>query len=321
MIDVFCGAGGFSCGFKNAGFSVLLGVDKWEKAVRTFSRNHRGAKGMVSDLMQMPIADIKEAIGNKKVDVVIGGPPCQGFSMGGARDPHDSRNFLFEGYVKVINGIRPKFFVMENVRGILSLQNGAGTFGDDIKRHFKQIGYETEVHILNAADYGVPQRRIRVFFIGSKSKTGKSAIKMAPLKTNARIPGGSLQPWNGAGKFLLPKRDVSKRFYYSSKMIRGFVKRSKINKTKGRGFKWQFIDPKKPSYTLSARYWKDGAEALVKYSQNEIRRLTPLECARLQSFPEKYSFEGSEREVYTQIGNAVPPLLAEHIAKYLKTHL
>jgi DNA (cytosine-5)-methyltransferase 1 len=307
VLDLFCGAGGLSEGFKQAGFKILLGIDSDNAALETFRENHPGTGIISGDIREIERDDVARETSDKKIDVIIGGPPCQGFSMAGKRQPNDPRNSLFREYLRLVKEIRPKVFVMENVRGLLSMKNASGRRVIDIilGEFGKLKDYNTICYSVNAAEYGVPQMRKRIFVIGVKKSL------------NFEFPkpkyGPSLQ--EPAGKILLDKKEVNKKYFYSDKLIQGFLRRDKINKKKGLGFGWQFIDPEKPSYTISARYWKDGAEALVKYSDKCIRMLTPQECALIQSFPKGYIFKGSESAVYKQIGNAVPPKLAKAIGK------
>jgi DNA (cytosine-5)-methyltransferase 1 len=211
---------------------------------------------------------------------------------------------------------------MENVPGILSMKTASG---EDVKNiicdEFKKLGYKIKgPEILLAADYGVPQKRKRVFFTGTKFE---KSFYFPPQQThikNSILPIIKPKPkqWVGVGKILLPKSQVEKSFFHSPKMIAGFISRREKNRAKGNGFGWQILTPENPSYTVSARYWKDGSDALVKYPDSSIRMLTPLECARIQSFKDSFKFCGSKRDIYTQIGNAVPPLLARAIAKEIK---
>jgi DNA (cytosine-5)-methyltransferase 1 len=313
VLDLFCGAGGLSEGFRQAGFNVVMGIDHNETALKTFMKNHLGSEIIRGDIAKITKKDISNRISGKKIDVIIGGPPCQGFSMAGKRIPNDPRNSLFREYLRLVKEIRPKVFVMENVRGLLSMKNGNGQkVIDIILGEFRKIkGYSTVMYPVNAADYGVPQIRQRIFVIGIKKY----------CKFNFPSPIYPKKKWVSVKNLLINRDKIDKKYFYSDKLIKGFKRREKENKKRKLGFGWQFINPDKPSYTISARYWKDGAEALVKYSSKRIRRLTPKECAFIQSFPQKYHFEGNEREVYQQIGNAVPPKLALNIANAIKNTL
>ena len=304
VIDLFCGAGGLSEGFRKAGYNILLGIDSDSVALQTYKLNHPESSIIRGDISKIEKKDILETIGNKKIDIIIGGPPCQGFSMAGNRNPEDPRNFLIKQFLRIVSEINPKFFVIENVSGLLSMKNSRGKkFIDEISKKSKKLGYLLTIRVLKAEEHGVSQKRKRVFIVGSKIKIDLDIKKEEPLLLK---------------QILLKKEEVPKEYFYSKKMIKGFRRREMINKRLGRGFGWKFIYPEGVSYTISARYYKDGAEALVKYSETEIRKLTPEECALIQSFPKNYIFWGNKREIYRQIGNAVPPQLSLKIAEAIK---
>ena len=228
--------------------------------------------------------------------------------MAGRRNSKDPRNSLFMEFVRFVKEIKPRYFVMENVPGILTMKIEKGYLVKNIIEHeFKKIGYSVISKKLNAADYGVPQKRKRVFFIGTNND---KQISFPDRTYTAK--------WISVNSVLLPKNQVSEEFFHSERMIAGFKKRKKFHEMKGNGFGAQYLKLNEPSYTISARYWKDGSDALVKYNEREIRMLTPKECAAIQTFPEDYKFAGSKREVYTQIGNAVPCLLAKSVAEEIK---
>jgi DNA (cytosine-5)-methyltransferase 1 len=194
-----------------------------------------------------------------------------------------------------------------------------------IESEFRKIGYSVKYNLLNAADYGVPQKRQRVIFIGSKNERDIKFPQPTHMKnppSNYTLDGKKLKKWVPVSSILFDKEsgDVE-RYFHSQRMIDGFRRREKIHKKFGNGFGWQILRPDEPSFTISARYWKDGSDALVKYSDDEIRMLTERECARIQSFPDTFEFAGSKRDVYTQIGNAVPPLLAKAVAKEIMKSL
>lgn len=307
-LDLFCGAGGMTTGFEQAGYRSLAGYDAIECFIETFRTNGTKRKGFCRDLTVTSPADIEDDIGTSDIDVIIGGPPCQSFSMAGRRKPDDDRNLLFLEFCKCLEHFQPRMFVMENVPGILSKKDESGNLVvDEILKEFTRVGYEVTYKKLNAADYGVPQKRQRVFFVGIL-RTYKYTFQF-PKPTHAtkdHVPISTC---------LLDKEDVDDKYYHSQKMINGFKKRKEINREKGKGYGYQVADLDKPSYTISARYWKDGSECVIKYSDDEMRKLTPLEVARIQTFPDSYKFCGSNANVYTQIGNAVPCLLARCIAK------
>ncbi|VVB76428.1 Modification methylase MthTI [Candidatus Tiddalikarchaeum anstoanum] len=316
VVDLFCGAGGLSTGFRMAGFDVLLGIDNIPIFCETFEKNDHQA--ICGDIRTISVEQIKQAIDNKKIEVVVGGPPCQGFSMAGRRNTKDPRNSLFMEFVRIVAGLKPKFFVMENVPGILTMKTEKGELVKDIIFNvYKMIGYNVEVKKLNAADYGVPQKRKRVVFIGTNTKKSITF----PEPTHSQKDNSNQKKWVPVSSVIKSKDKVESNFFHTPKMIEGFVRRKKINEQKGKGFGAQYLKMDEPSYTISARYWKDGSDALVKYSENEIRMLTPEEAAAIQTFPSDYKFAGSKRDIYTQIGNAVPCLLGKAVAEEIKKSL
>lgn len=308
VLDLFCGAGGLSTGFKQAGFNIILGVDNDEDALETFKLNHSESKIICGDVSNITKKDIKDVIGNIKIDIIIGGPPCQGFSMAGRRDPRDERNTMIEKYLNLVSKLNPKLFVIENVKGLLSMKTKKGeSVIENIISLAEEKGYFITIYPLNAANFGVPQKRNRVFLIGCK----KRDFKIFPVMQK-EIP---------VKRVLLEKEKVPREYFYSKRLREGFKRREKINRQLKRGFGWRFLDINEPSYTISARYYKDGAEALVKYSENKIRKLTPEECAAIQSFPKDYKFASGKIKTYKQIGNAVPPKLGFAVAKSIKSAL
>ncbi len=329
IVDLFSGAGGMSTGFEMAGFEVALGVEYIEKFSQTFAINHPNAITVNKDITEVSEEEVLELLDGKIIDVVIGGPPCQGFSGAGRRDPKDPRNSLFMDFVRIVGAIKPKYFVMENVPGILNMKNEAGEkVIEIIRQEFKNIGYYVQWEKLLAADYGVPQKRRRVIFIGCPLNSDGTPSRPInyPRRTHVEkiianetrdVGLPTLQQWVGAGSVLLSKEEAPENSFHTQKMIDGFVRRKERNRANGKGFGWQIIDPEKPCYTISARYWKDGSDALVKYSDSEVRMLTHGEAAAIQTFPKDYEFAGNKREIYMQIGNAVPCLLAKVIAESL----
>ena len=167
LIDLFCGCGGFSLGFERAGFEVLLGIDIWADALKTFAFNHRGCKTLLADLSLIHPSDTQSMLEGETVDVIIGGPPCQGFSVAGKRIVDDIRNKLYKNFVNFVAHFKPKAFVMENVPNILTI--GGGAIREAILDDFAALGYTTEYKIMTASDYGVPQNRRRAIFVGFRN--------------------------------------------------------------------------------------------------------------------------------------------------------
>ena len=185
VIDLFAGCGGLSTGFEMAGFDIPLAIEKDEWAAQTYKLNHKKTTVITEDITQLLDLDAlvkhRGNLSKKEIDGIIGGPPCQGFSLSGNRDKKDPRNSLFMEFVRFVRYFKPKFFVMENVTGILSMQTKSGTLVKNvIIDEFNKAGYNVEIFVLNAAEYGVPQNRIRVFFIGLKSDIKYDKNKIGP---------------------------------------------------------------------------------------------------------------------------------------------
>lgn len=181
VIDLFAGCGGFSTGFEMAGYKIPLAVEKDEWASETYMKNHPKTKVVTADIIQVKDLDSLLPKEGMKIEGIIGGPPCQGFSLSGNRDKKDPRNSLFMEFVRFVRHFQPKFFVMENVKGILSMQTKSGEFVKDvILSEYDKAGYNVEIYVLNAAEYGVPQSRIRVFYIGLRKDIPYDRDKVEP---------------------------------------------------------------------------------------------------------------------------------------------
>jgi DNA (cytosine-5)-methyltransferase 1 len=357
-IDLFCGAGGLSEGFRQAGFHVLAGNDFDQSAGRTYERTHKEAKFLPGPIQNIGAADLLRAAGLKpgELDVLIGGPPCQAYSIyNHQRGLHDDRANLFREYLRIVEGIQPKWVVVENVTGILSIANG--TIVDTIKAEFRRLGYRVEHATLKAEDYGVPQERRRVFFIGTRTD--------APIVFPEKTHGPSLKPytsiWDAIGD--LPSvengEDPGLIRYESSpsgwfqQYARGNAvwvenhtapKLGQINleriKHIPQGGSWRDIPfellpagmqrAKRSDHTKRyGRMKPDGLSCTVLTKcdihwgayihPNQERAITVREAARIQSFPDWFVFEGSKTDQYVQVGNAVPPLLGRRVAEALLT--
>ena len=309
-IDLFCGCGGMSKGLSDAGVNIIAGIDIWDKAINSYKQNFHH-QAICEDLTKLP-PDVFDKLynkTNKPIDLLVGGPPCQGFSIAGKRNTNDPRNSLFMEYVKYLNYFNPKAFIMENVIGILSMKTEKNEKVIDIILNELSKNYNCIVTKLYASDFGVPQNRRRTIIIGIRKdleiipETPKSILSI-----ENRIPVKNI---------LISKNDVEKNYYLSEKALIGIQNKKKRAKENGTGFGAQFLDFDKPSFTIPARYWKDGYDALVKYSDTEIRRLTIVELMRIQSFPDDYILEGSKKEIIMQIGNAVACKFAYHLGKHI----
>ena len=309
VIDLFCGCGGMSKGLTDAGLNVIAGIDIWDRAIESYNQNFNHP-AYCQDLTQFPPEKFDELynIEKKEIDVLVGGPPCQSYSIAGKRDKDDPRNALFMEYVKYLKYFNPKLFMMENVMGILSKKTATGENVIDIIMAQLNQKYDCIIHKLFASDFEVPQNRRRVIIIGTRKDLNISQTNPTPITENNRIPVKNI---------LLPKQDVELSHYLSERAINGILAKKQKSKDRGAGFGAQYLNMDKPSYTIPARYWKDGYDALVKYSDSEIRRLTIVELKRIQSFPDDYVISGSKKDVIMQIGNAVACRFAYHLGKHI----
>ncbi len=311
VIDLFCGCGGMSKGLTDAGLNVIAGIDIWDKAVESYNKNYHH-KAYCADLTKLTPEKFNEMYNkeNKSVDILVGGPPCQSFSIAGKRDKNDPRNALFMEYVKYLDYFKPKAFIMENVIGMLSKKTESGENVIDIIMEQLDRNYNCIINKLYASDFEVPQNRRRTIIIGIRKDLNIIPKEPEPIIKSVldRIPVKNI---------LIPKEDVDKKYYLSERALAGIRNKKTVNKEKGFGFGAQILNFDKPSYTIPARYWKDGYDALVKYNDNEIRRLTILELKRIQSFPDDYVIDGSNKDIIMQIGNAVACKFAYYLGKYI----
>lgn len=302
IISLFSGAGGLDLGLIQAGNNVIWANDIDADAVATYKANINDHI-IQADIQNVDIAKIPSA------DVVVGGFPCQGFSMANMkRNIDDERNILYKFFYNAIKEKQPKFFIAENVKGILSL--GKGSVVKQIKADFEDAGYIVEVHKVNMADYGVPQHRERVLFVGQRKDFGADMIFNFPNPTNSKDGKNGLPRWKSIKEAiddlpLIGNTDKDPNNYGSAYR---FVAR---NFTAHR-----MTDPDKPSPTILARgNGKGGVCAIPHY--NGERRLSIRESAVVQTFPRNFVFMGKMGACYRQIGNAVPV----HFAKLLGLEL
>jgi len=167
VLDLFCGAGGLSNGFVQAGFKIIAGIDNNDDALQTFTHNHQNVKAIKANLASLKPQTIKDQLNLKKIDVIIGGPPCQGFSIAGKRIIEDERNQLYKSFVSFVKYFQPKVFLLENVPNITAI--GKGAIKEQIISDFNKLGYAVKCQILLAANFSVPQNRKRAFFVGLKN--------------------------------------------------------------------------------------------------------------------------------------------------------
>ena len=315
-IDLFCGAGGLSVGFKKAGFKTLFAVEFNKVYAQTYKANFPEVDVFCGDIKT--IADEKiEALRDKySVDIIIGGPPCQGFSLAGnigRRFLEDERNHLFLEYFRFVKIIKPKMFVLENVASMVTHNKGKTI--EEIKGKFESIGYKIQYKVLNAVNYKVPQERRRVFIVGtlqdiefkypvedSKAITIKEAIDDLPKLESGET---SKIPLHNAMKHTAQM--LQKMSYVKDGGNRNDIPES-IRPKSGDIRKYIRYNSSKPSFCVTGDMRK-----IFHYSQN--RALTCRELARLQTFADDYIFCGSTIEIQQQIGNAVPCNLAKAVAE------
>ena len=342
IIDLFSGCGGMSLGFEAAGFEVALAIDTWSDAIKTYNHNHSSQVGKVMDIKDLDDELIESILSNGPITGVIGGPPCQGFSTVGTRDVEDKRNHLYMEYYRVVEKIRPKFFVIENVQGMLTLAKGA--FKDDVISRFSALGYKVSYSLLNAKDFGIPQHRKRVFFIGLMEgefvfPDGSKIKDVTTQEALSDLPALDVEH-KEIGTFNYPSQHKSGYQKYirgKSKQIKNHLITMHSEQTKSiiamipDGGKIRDLPPeywevrkynkafqRMPSKFVSATV-DTGHRNYFHYEQNRIP--TARENARLQSFKDDWVPQGSKTSQYKQIGNAVPPLLAENVARTLKKYL
>lgn len=318
-IDLFSGAGGFALGFDKMGFKNLFSIDIEPSFCETYRENFPDHVLIEKDIAKLTKEEIIKIINKTKVDVIIGGPPCQGFSMAGnigRKFLNDPRNQLFKEFARIVEIVKPNYFVMENVARLYT-HNKEKTKEEIIAR-FNSMGYTVDCKIINSAEYGVPQVRKRVIFIGNKKgnsivfpeKEVKTyiTVKDALEELSAINPDGQTIPNHEAMNHS--EQMLQKMSYVTDGGNRLEIPQS-IRPTSGDIRKYIKYDSSKPSICITGDMRK-----VFHYSQN--RALTVRELARLQSFPNNFSFKGSRISQQQQVGNAVPPLMAASIAKAIK---
>ena len=298
VVSLFSGAGGLDLGFIKAGHSVVWANDVYGDAVATYKRNI-GDHIVEKDIKEIPSEEIPDC------DIVIGGFPCQGFSVANTkRHSSDARNALYKELLRVIKDKRPKFFLAENVKGILSLNKGE-TF-QMIMSDFRGLNYKVQYKVLNAANYGVPQTRERVIIVGVRDDV-KFTYEY-PNPTNSKDGSDGLMKWLSVAEALkdIPDPDAPNDCFNLT------YSKYKLNINGYIGHR--LLDPQKPAPTVTARGDNRGGVVILPHPNGQ-RRMTCRELAAVQSFPLDYFFEGPNSSIYRQIGNAVPVLLAYHVAK------
>lgn len=337
FIDLFSGCGGLSCGLEMAGHRCLLGVDASKEAIKSFAANHHEAAVYLGDIKQLKEKKLNELLRGQKVDMVVGGPPCQGFSTVGRGEVEDERNQLFREFVRIVKLTQPKVILFENVTGLVAKKNQK--IMQQIFQYFEKLGYNMDARVLSAEEFGVPEKRRRTIIMGVKD--GECVFPVATHGTRAT-------------KKTMTVKDALKNLKSKDgKIYNHDVKMAEVSKASdrerlkyipaGRGIRYQEDEkeflPKKLWFGVD---WKTLRENRFRqtrlqrlplnepsptiltsrtsyYHPVEPRFLTPREAAACQSFPNDFIFHGSQTAVFRQIGNAVPPLMARALGEVIKT--
>lgn len=356
-IDLFAGAGGLSEGFRQAGFQILAANDIDQHASETYRQNHPETAFFEGPIQEISAKDFLDVTGldRGELDVICGGPPCQAFSVyNHQRGMHDERSGLFTHYIRLVEGLLPKFIVMENVPGMTSVENGKAI--REIKQRLGALGYSVNVGILKAEEFGVPQERRRLFFIGTRIDAilkfpeathgddflasrpfvtvGDAILDLPSLKVGE---GAERQPYTGPAQTEYQRRmREGSTYVYNHVAPRLSEKNLERLKYIPQGGSWRdipvnLLPPGMKRARRSDHTKRYGRPRLTDLSctiltkcdphwgayfhPTQDRTLTVREAARLQSFPDRYVFSGPRTEQFKQVGNAVPPLLAKAVAE------
>lgn len=372
-LDLFSGAGGFSLGMVNAGIDVVAAIEYDKKIAATYKKNHRNTIMVNEDIREVPATKqdkiydsnksqvvISELFPDhvKQIDIIFGGPPCQGFSMAGRRIREnnlyleDERNMLFLDFWRMVSFFKPKIFILENVPGILSFDNG--NFKNEIEEKFSSLGYNVSSKVLSSEQFGVPQKRKRAIFIGNR--LGVDSEQFFPVETHHET--NYVTVWDAIGDLpslksgegselseyaMEPQNEYQKRmrnnlsgaFYnhvasvHTNKTIEilKLVKPGQTMKDLPAEYQTKSVHSgaygrmkkDEPSYTLTTRINTPSVGRITHPIDD--RTITPREAARIQSFPDNYHFLGDITSVGMQIGNSVPPVLGEALGKTIVEQL
>lgn len=355
VLDLFAGCGGFSLGFSQAGFDIRTAVEIASDVAAAYRKNHPGTRVIVDDVRNVDSAGIFR---KGDYDVVVGGPPCQGFSMAGARIragfADDTRNYLFRHFVHIVSVVRPQAFVMENVKGLCTFQNGAVL--EEIIGRFSSLSqpYHVYPRLVSALDFGIPQARERLILIGTKRPvedmdalwsqareelaeedphyfdrvTVRDAIcNLPPAVQSGTVPTPApqthYQQYLAAADPVLHDHTQSRHSALAMDRMRRVAcgqgpsaLNEPINSVYGGAYGRLCWDM--PAPTITTRFDTPAAGRFTHPACD--RTLTPREAARIQSFPDNYIFCGTRRSICRQIGNAVPPKISYFLARLIQKY-
>lgn len=345
MLDLFCGAGGFALGCAWAGFQSIFGIDHFEPAMKTWSRNHPDGIGCLGDITKLDPEYVKKLLEEKginHIDLITGGVPCQGFSIANRKhNDNDERNFLFLEYMRYVKVFMPPYIILENVSGMRS--TAGGRFEQAIKEYMERLGYTVSIRLVNAAEYGVPQVRQRLIFVGVRNDSGMTMPYVFPeglYKGKFRTVADAISDLPILGNNESANQYVSNPMNDYQKLMRGH---GEINTIENIDILYNHVAPNHPQETIDKiANTLQGQPLYPKFKQRirlsldapsptqlaggirpqfqfghptQPRGLSIRERARIQSFPDSYIFEGGIVQERVQTGNAVPPLLIYHIVK------
>ncbi len=338
VVSIYSGGGGLDVGFKNAGFEIVLATDNWLQATQTLQKNNVGCKVIHADIREVDFKKEIKILCPQGVDCVVGGPPCPAYSKSRfyriekKRALEDENAFTLSEFFRTIDEVKPKIFLLENVHGFVYKPHSAAL--EYVKKRSQELGYKISYKVINAANYGIPQTRYRFICVGSKNNLEQYDFPPEThIDPRSDSNNRSLKKWVTSGdaindldipliedvqmqagskhKDLLKKIPPGDNYLYFTKE-RGYPD----PKFKWRSRYWSFLlklSPEKPSWTIQASHSNNMGPF---HWQNRFLRIN--EIMRLQTFPDNYKFTGDFRSQWRQIGNAVPPLLAEVLAKQIR---
>ncbi|MEQ2525145.1 DNA (cytosine-5-)-methyltransferase [Bacillaceae bacterium CLA-AA-H227] len=318
VVSLFSGCGGSDLGivgnFEYMGnkyaklpFEIVFANDIDRKALNTYEHNFGLGHVVCEDIRNIPSSEVPEH------DLLVGGFPCQSFStVNPTKDPYDERANLYKEMVRILKDKQPKFFIAENVKGFMTLKKGA--IFKRVCEEFNNSGYNLTAELINSADYGVPQKRQRVFIIGVRKDLGKNYL--FPKTTHSETGKNETKKWEPLKKVIDSLIPDDPKYYFSEKAVQG-MKNAKNNMKRGL---WQDLNG--PCLTITSHLAKVSLNSrdpvlLVDPERELYRRFTPREAARIQSFPDSFEFVGSQADAYRQIGNAIAPVTMWHLANAL----